>query len=180
MRQKSPRILALALLAAVAVACGEGITDVKSPSRPQLRRYVGAELDSLHLVSCPSATTPTAQGLVTYWGGNVDGTVSDIHVPMFAVEETVAIDVAAPASDYLVVEFHADGQEHYTFAEPITVQIDYSRCSDSAIASHAALRVVYVDPVTYQPLEDMGGVVDSVARTITFQTTHFSSYAVAD
>ena len=176
-RRFLPTVIALL---AVAAACGEGVTDVSSvtPSRRLLR---GAELAAVHFVSCPSATSDLdALGIVDFGGGVIEGQVAAVHVPIAAVDDNTGIVISTPASDYLEYEFHANGGEHYDFDRPITVTIDYSRCPASAIASHAALRVIYIDAATKQPLEDMGGVVDSVARTITFQTGHFSSYAVAD
>jgi hypothetical protein len=39
--------------------------------------------------------------------------------------------------------------------------------------------VWHIDPLTKTFLEDMGGVDDKVARTVTFSTDHFSGYAIA-
>ena len=181
MRLLSSRLLALALLAAAAAACGEGITDVSSPSLPSRRLLRGDELAAVQLVQCPSgATQLDALGIVSTRGGDIDGDQTRVHVPIAAVDENTGIAVFTPASEFMEVEFSAGGAAHYTFDRLITVQIDYSRCPASSITSHSALRVVYIDPETKQPLEDMGGLVDSVARTITFETGHFSSYAVAD
>ena len=183
MRRIPPRLLSLVLVAAAVAGCGEGITEPARSSFAQRRLLRGAELASVQMVQCPSPNADAeldALGVVNWWGGSIEGDVAQIKVPIAAVDENTGITVAEPASSILEVEFHADGQEHFEFDRPITVSIDYSRCPASAIASHAALRVIYIDAVTKQPLEDMGGVVDSVARTITFQTGHFSSYAVAD
>ena len=183
MRRIPPRLFSLLLVAAAVAGCGEGITEPARSTFAQRRLLRGAELAGVQMLQCPSANTDTemdALGIVNWWGGSVDGDVAVVQVPIAAVDESTGITVSEPASSYMEVEFHADGQEHFEFDRPITVSIDYSRCPATAIASHAALRVIYIDAVTKEPLEDMGGVVDSVARTITFQTGHFSSYAVAD
>jgi hypothetical protein len=179
----SRRLLpAAAVLAAVLVAAcgGDSLTDPSSP-RPSRRLLRGAELAAVTLVSCPASESELdALGIVGVWGGEIEGDEITVQVPSAAVDEITGITVHMPASPYLEVNFNANGYEHYTFDVPITVSIDYSRCPDSAIQSHAALRVVYLDDATRQPIEDMGGIVDSVARTITFQTRHFSSYAVSE
>jgi hypothetical protein len=180
MRPTSIRPLALAFVALAAVACGEGITDVSSSVHAS-RRLRADEAANVHLLRCPSPTSEfDALALVDDWGGTIAGEHAALLVPFAAVDDDVSITIESPASPYLEVSLHVAGYEHYTFDRPVTVTIDYSRCAESAIASHAALRVIYVDTETKYPLEDMGGVVDSVARTITFQTGHFSSYAVAD
>jgi hypothetical protein len=179
----SRRLLpAVAVLLAVALAAcgGDSLTDPSAP-RFQRRLLRGAELAAVQLVACPQSDSELdALGVVGFWGGEIEGEETTIKVPLAAVDENTGIAVNMPASPYFEVELNANGGEHYTFDRPITISVDYSRCADSAIRSHAALRVVYVDDETMLPIEDMGGVVDSVARTITFQTGHFSSYVIAD
>ena len=181
MRLLSPRLVTLALLAVAAVACGEGLTDVSAPSVSTSRRLRADEAANVHLLQCPSTTSELdALGIVSTWGGTVEGEHAELLVPYAAVDDNVGIMMETPASPYLEVSLHVSGYESYTFDRPVTVTLDYSRCPASAITSHASLRVIYIAAETKWPLEDMGGVVDSVARTITFQTGHFSSYAVAD
>jgi hypothetical protein len=179
-RRILPAVAAVLLVVALAACGGDLMTDPSSVRAPR-RLLRGDELAAVQLVSCPTASTELdALGVVSFWGGEIEGNATSVYVPVAAVDETTGIAVNVPASEYLEVQFNANGGEHYTFDRPITVTIDYSRCADSSIRSHAALRVVYVDDVTKQPIEDMGGVVDSVARTITFQTGHFSSYVVSE
>lgn len=181
-RPMSRRLLPAAVLLAVALAACAG----DSPTAPSSARFPrqllrGAELAAVQLVSCPVANGELdALGVVTTWGGEIEGEHATVEVPYAAVDDVTGIAVEVPASPYFEVRFRANGAEHFTFDRPVTVTVDYSRCDASAIRSHAALRVVYVDTETRAPLEDMGGVVDSVARTITFQTGHFSSYVVAE
>ena len=178
----SRRLLpAVAFLAVVLAACAGDAATGPSSALASRRILRGAELAAVRLVSCPASETELdALGVVDEAGGEIRGQHARLHVPSAAVDENTGIAVSVPASPYFEVNFDANGAEHFTFDRKITVTVDYSRCSDSAIPSHAALRVVYVDDDTKEPLEDMGGVVDSVARTITFQTGHFSSYVIAD
>ena len=179
-RRILPAVAVAVLLAVVLAGCGDSPTDPSSARVPR-RLLRGAELEAVQLLSCPANDTQLdALGVVSFWGGEIEGAETHVSVPLAAVDEYTGIAVSMPASPYFEVRFNANGGEHYEFDVPITVTMDYSRCSDSAIRSHAALRVVYVDDETKLPLEDMGGVVDSVARTITFQTGHFSSYVIAD
>ena len=181
-RLMSRRLLpAVVLLAVVLAACGGDAPTEPRSARFSRRLLRGAELAAVQHVACPTANSELdALGVVTTWGGEVAGEHASVEVPYAAVDGVTGITVQLPASPYFEVQFNANGGEHYTFDRPVTVTVDYSRCDASAIRSHAALRVVYVDDVTKAPLEDMGGVVDSVARTVTFQTGHFSSYILAD
>lgn len=172
---------AAAFLAVVLAACADASLTEPSSARLPRRLLRGAELAAVQYVSCPANDSELdALGVVNFWGGRIEGEEAEVEIPVAAVDGSTGIAVNVPASPYFEVQFTANGGEHYTFDRPITVTVDYSRCPDSSIRSHAALRVVYVDGETRQPLEDMGGVVDSVARTITFQTGHFSSYVIAD
>ena len=81
--------------------------------------------------------------------------------------------------DYNQIDVKANDLQTFTFAQPITVTIDYSRCASGTLLS-APLTVWHIDPSTKELLEDMHGVDDKVTHRITFTTTHFSGYAVAN
>ena len=83
------------------------------------------------------------------------------------------------ATSRVEVEAHAIGYEHYQFAAPVTITVDYARCGEMDDADRP-LRAWYVDGSSTTALEDMGGVADRDARTLTFRTPHFSVYMLAE
>ena len=83
---------------------------------------------------------------------------------------------AVQPGPHAMVDVHADGLLSFLFRRPVTVTIDLSHCP----AIDGPLTVWHVDAATGAFLENMGGVVDPVRRTITFQTPHLSIYAVAN
>jgi hypothetical protein len=88
------------------------------------------------------------------------------------------VTLTVPPSKYVEIEVRVNGLPHFQFAQPVTVVLDYSRCTRSDI-DRAPLSVWNIDPLTKALLEDMGGVDDKSARTVTFTTDHFSGYAIA-
>lgn len=176
-----PHVARLAPVAALALlaACGE-LAERTAPVTTGLRRETALGSASTLLVCPNEVASTTGQGLVDVVGGAVNGSRgSSMRAPAGAVAALQEFEIVTPASQYMEIQFNAVGVGHYTFAAPVTVTINYSRCPDSAIPAGATLHAVYIDPDTKQILEDMGGTVDPVARTVTFTTGHFSSYAVA-
>jgi hypothetical protein len=100
-------------------------------------------------------------------------------VPAGAVLVPTLIQVTTPASRYMEVDISVPGVEHFVFELPVTVTIDYGRCSRSDL-DKAQLTAWYIDSETKALLEAMGGVDDKVARTVTFTTPHLSGYALAN
>jgi hypothetical protein len=107
----------------------------------------------------------------------VDG--SALAIPPGAVPVPTRFTFAVPASDIMQVEAHADGFEHYVFARPVVITIDYSRCAQSAepLPSFSAW---YIDTSTRSPLSWMGGVDDRRSHRLFFATGHLSGYAVSE
>lgn len=132
------------------------------------------------LVQCPTDVSLTASAFLGALGGEVSAGGHRIVVPPDALPllGLSLVTLTVPPSKYVEIEVSVNGLPHFQFAQPLTLVIDYSRCSRSNI-DREPLRVWYIDPVTHAFLEDMGGVDDKVARTVTFTTDHFSGYAVA-
>ena len=117
-------------------------------------------------------------GVVGPTGGILGSGVHSINIPPGAVPSPTAFMVSVPASGIAEVEVTAVGIGHFLFNRPVTITIGFEGCSGAE--DSASLAVWYVAPVTKQKLERMGGVVDPVARTITFTTGHLSGYAIAN
>lgn len=173
-----PHLRSLALLAALVLAAG--CSDAPTTARPA-DAQPGAILSGdtrPNLLECPTNTTVSTTGLVGPLGGVLALGTNAVRFPSGAVPAPTLFALTVPASRFMKVDVTAVGLEHFLFDAPVTVTIDYSRCAEARTAGRR-LSVWHVTPLTHQPLENMGGVDDPAARTITFTTDHFSSYVIA-
>ena len=164
--------LALVLAAALAACSDPHAAD--GPYDPQL-----SVSSNPTLIECPSDESHSASGTVNPLGGSVALGGHRVTLPLGAVLLPTTIEIRDPASQFMMLDLRAGGQEHFQFRVPIQVTIDYSRCSRSNI-DKAPLTVWLIDPATGTLLQNMGGVDDKGNRTITFETDHFSGYALAN
>lgn len=171
-----PRIRFLPLLAALALAAG--CTDAPTTVRPAEPAAILFGEARPNMLECPTNTTLATTGLVGTLGGLLSLGQNAVSFPSGAVSTPTLFALTVPASRYMKVDVSAVGLGHFLFDAPVTVTIDYSRCPVSRTEGRR-LSVWYVTPLTHQPLENMGGVDDPVARRITFTTDHFSSYVIA-
>jgi hypothetical protein len=163
---------AAALLLLVAASCGEERATGPNAAADAFK------LGLTGLVQCSSDVTVRSQDLITSLGGVVSAGGSSISLPAGAVLIPTLITVTVPASKYVEIDVQANDLLSFLFAQPVSVTIDYSRCTRSNI-DRAPLSVWHIDPVTKQLLERMDSVDDKDQRTITFTTGHLSAYAVA-
>jgi hypothetical protein len=170
------RRVTLAALAAAFTACSE--PTAPPPSATPLT--VTLDVSKSGLIICPTDASLSASALLTAAGGEVSIAGYRVIVPAGALplDGLFLVTLRAPASKYVEVEVRVNGLPHFAFAQPVTIVIDYSRCTRSDI-DRAPLRVWYIDPLTNLFIRDMGGDDDKVERTVTFSTDHFSGYAVA-
>lgn len=166
-------LVAVALLA----SCADTPATAPSASRGELLGFRPNTAPSY--ISCPATATQTTTGLIGPLGGvlSLGGTV--VNIPADAVPTLTTFVMTIPASRYMKVDVTAVNVEHYVFRKPISVTIDYARCPASE-TDGKSLAVWYVAPILDLPLENMGGVNDAAARTITFTTPHLSGYVIAD
>lgn len=128
-------------------------------------------------IECPIATTQSASATIGLLGGTVAVGGTAVVIPAGAVLLPENFTLTIPASNYLQIDVTAGNSEHYEFLKPISVTIDYSRCTRSNI-DKAPLTVWYWDGTTL--LENMNGTDDKATRTMTFGTPHLSGYVIAD
>ncbi len=130
------------------------------------------------LVVCPSTTTQTTQAIIGPLGGllNLGNTI--VAIPAGALNLPTLITVTIPASQYMEVDVKANDLLSFVFKKDIGVRIDYSRCTDPALAK-SRLSVWHIDAETKELLEFMGGVDNKSQRYIEFSSGHLSAYAVA-
>lgn len=130
------------------------------------------------LLECPASTTRSVSADIGVLGGTLQLDNHRLHVPRGAVMgQARRFTLTVPASNYMDVEIRADGNAHFQFDAPVSVTIDYSRCTRSNIDKQN-LRIFYIDPVTKQILADMGGVDDKTNTIVTTDTDHLSGYAI--
>ena len=174
-RSVSMRTAALAVATAIIASCAEPVTSTLQP----VETYLAHQSSGATLVECPVDQTTTASGLITPLGGVVSAGGTSISVPAGAVLVPTTITLTIPASNYMEIDIKADGAEHFNFQLPVSISVDYSRCTRTNI-NKGPLSVWYIDSATKALLESMGGVDDKAARKVTFSTDHLSGYAIAN
>ena len=162
---------AAAFALAAVISCGEERATGLDPATTSL-------LSPRGLVECPTSQTLTTQVLVPLTGGTVSLGGTSITIPDGALTVPRLITLTIPASRYMEIEIHADELTSLLFEKPVSITIDYSRCSRANI-DQAPLTVWYIEKLTKTRLEDMGGVDDKATRSITFPSGHLSNYAIA-
>jgi hypothetical protein len=175
-RSRDWRVFAVAAFTAIAyilMAACAAPTGTEPTDRPSRDLAIGGSL-----LVCPTGSAQSASAIVGPAGGRIAVGASSITIPAGAVPTPTKFKMVVPSSRYVEVSITAGDAEHYEFAAPATVVIDYSRCGVLAVAN-SLLGVWYVDDVTKAPLEIMPASNDPLARKLTFRTGHLSSYAVA-
>ena len=164
--------------ALLATACGapDAALAPSAPTAAATRPVRSLAAGSPRLLACEEATAQATSGLIGLLGGVLDLGATRAEFPAGAVLELRLFSLAVQPGPQAMVDVHADGLTSFLFRRPITVTIDLSHCPDLT----GPLTVWHVDEATGAFLENMGGVTDPVARTITFQTPHLSIYAVAN
>ena len=129
------------------------------------------------LAVCPSDQTQSTSSILGALGGTVAIGGTSVVVPIGDLLTATSIELSIPASQYMEIGVTANGG-HFLFQTPITITLDYSRCS-SDIQQKTTLSVWNIDPTTKQLLQNMGGVDNKLTHQITFTTIHLSGYALA-
>jgi hypothetical protein len=97
-------------------------------------------------------------------------------VPKGALLDTTTFVMKVPQSNVLKVKIRARGEQHFTFEKPVTITLDYSRCSNVPSDPTGW----YVDEDTDDEIEQMPGVNNAAAESFTLRTGHLSGYALAN
>lgn len=166
-----------AFLALLIGACSDPTVGRPEVEQPAAR--VTADAAGKSLIECPSDRPQTAEGVIGVLGGALSAGGTTINIPAGAVLSATTFKLVVPASKYMEVTITGGILGHFDFEQPVSVTIDYSRCSDAALGTDP-LSVFYVDDSTKTFIEHMGGTDDRTARRITFVTDHLSGYAIAN
>jgi hypothetical protein len=159
-------------IAAVLALGAVGLASCDTPPTPP------PDPSTARLVVCPTTQTLTTQSLIGTGGGLVSLAGTVVGIPNGALSLPTLITLKIPASQYMEVDIKANSLTSFLFNTEIAVQIDYSRCTDPALATRP-VSVWYINSETKKPEQFMGGVDDKAKRTVTFKTNHLSAYAIA-
>jgi hypothetical protein len=174
--------LHLAFAAVLALLGGASCSSdtLTAPQPPARGDLLGISFGSPSLITCTSpGTSQSVTSLIGPLGGVLAVGNTQVIIPADAVLSPTNFTLTVPASKYVEIEVTAEGTEHFLFAQPVTVVLDYSRCSRWDL-NLKLLTAWNIDPVTKAMLEPMVSVDNKLLRTVTFTTLHFSGYAVAD
>jgi hypothetical protein len=162
-------------IAVVAVLAGAACSEPSSPNGGGPRLGTAAYTS---LVPCETQAAVTERATIGAAGGTIVVGGATISIPPDAVLGPTEFTVTIPATNARRVDIAATGFEHFIFEQPITVSLDYLRCSPGRIDS-APLAVWYVDNAGTL-LERMPTLDDRNRRRVTFLTGHLSGYAIAN
>jgi hypothetical protein len=166
-----------ALLLAALMGCpGDSGTPTGPSKDPGPTKSLSAA--SAALISCPAPATQASSGVIGPLGGLLAVGGVRVVVPANAVLAPTSFTLTVPESNYLEIDVKAGDADHFVFARPVIVAIDYGRCGLPRF--HGALSAWNIDPDTKALLEQMPSVDSQLTQTIIFSTIHFSGYAVAD
>jgi hypothetical protein len=132
------------------------------------------------LAVCPSSQDQSASSglLDPLLGGSVSIGGTSVLIPVGALLSAQTINLDIPASQYMEIEVTANTPTgHLVFQQPITITIDYSRCSPDIQAK--TLSVWNIDPNSHQLLQNLGGIDNKLTHQITITPNHISGYAIA-
>jgi hypothetical protein len=134
--------------------------------------------DLPELAVCPVRAPSTVSGVIGAGGGSLTHRGHRLTVDRGVLTRPTRFTITQPAGKHLRVEIEASGHKHYTFRAPVSVTISYEGCERQHRLAEAPT-AWYLPDNPNRPAQQMGGVIDRATRSITFPTTHLSTYAVA-
>lgn len=174
-RWTSVRRFAAVAVAAALTACSEPAT---APTLDEPAPTLMGTETSPGLLECRRTFFDITWGIIGPLGGLLSLDGHSITFPELAVDRLVLVTLRTPSTRFVEVEARVNGRDHFQFAQPVTVVLDYSRCEPWEIGPEP-LTVWQIDPDTKAFIRDMGGIDDRANKRISFTTDHFSGYAVA-
>ena len=181
-RRSIEGVLAGALLL-LGVSCSDSPTGPKSPSlspADSSSKLLGLPIfgSSPRLLNCPSSETQSTSALIGSLGGTLSLLGTSVTIPGSALLDDTSVELTIPAGQYMEVDLSVNNGQHISFLQPVVVTIDYSRCNRWSTL-FKLLSVWNIDQDTKALLQNMGGIDNKLAQSITFVTPHFSGFAIA-
>jgi hypothetical protein len=173
-----PALAALvAILLGAACADREPLTAPVGPATQAPRSAdllgLGDLLGNASRLVCPASASAAGSAVIGPDGGTLVANGVRVDFPAGAVAESQTFTAQVVPGSYVEVDLAAQGHAHYNFAVPVTVTLDLQSC----VILPLGARAFYVESGAL--VEDMGGDLDLLGRTIRFRTPHFSGYTVA-
>ena len=162
-------------LAIAACSADSPLTAPESSSQASVAAPESADPVPLY---CPHSESLSAAKRIGPKGGTLNLAGTKLVVPRGAVPVETEFVMTIPAGDWLELDIDAGGAEHYSFARPVTITVNYSRCATRA-AETEALSAWYVDEASGALVQDMGAVDIKAGKKLSFETDHLSKYAIA-
>jgi hypothetical protein len=156
-------------------ACGEQPT---KPADPVANNLLGLFSSGPRLVECQTDESISTEGSIGPLGGILSIGGTSVAIPEGALLDPINVRLTIPASKYVEVEIRAGDYEHFVFELPISVTIDYWRCTRSDVL-FKPLSAWYINSQTKALEENMLGIDNKLTRSVTFTTPHLSGYAIA-
>ena len=157
-----------------------GACDAPSTTAPELAPALSRRAPQFEqqIAACPTTRSYRAERTLGPRGGSISAGHHRLTVPRGVLTEPTRFTLYAPAGQEVKIELSANGESHYEFAAPVAVTISYERCARQHLPP-TPMTAWYVDDAGTRFLERMGGRDDRIRKTVTFRTTHFSTYLVA-
>lgn len=180
MRSNRPIPVALAAGALVLslARCAEPTTAPAPAAAPSLSTAGTAAQGGESLLECPALVAREYSFTLDDKGGRVSRAGVVVDVPAGAIPGKQKFVLSLPRSPYFEFDLSAAGHDHYTFARPVSITVNYGRCGKVDDTS-PPLSVWNIDTESNQLLQLMSDADDRPGRRITFTTDHLSGYAVA-
>ena len=175
--RRIPVALAAGALVLTLARCAEPINAPAPVAAPSLSIDAAVASVGESLLECPAHVARDYSFTLDARGGRVSRAGVEIDVPAGAISGSQKFVLTLPRSPYLEFDLSATGHEHYTFARPVSITVNYGRCKVDK--STPALSVWNIDTESNQLLQLMSDADDRPGRRIQFITDHLSGYAVA-
>jgi hypothetical protein len=162
----------------LAVAACSADSALTAPEASPQTSVASLEGDGPVPLYCPHEESLSVARRIGPKGGTLTLAGTKLSIPRGAVPVETEIVLTIPASDWLELDIAAGDAEHYSFARPVTITVNYARCRTQA-AETEALSAWYVDETSGDFLQDMGAIDSKAEKKLSFETDHLSKYAIA-
>lgn len=136
----------------------------------------GTSTTAPKLLICPNSKEVRVEQTIGPEGGTLQVGEHRLVLPKGAVTERVKFTGVLLADRVLKVQFRANGQDGYKFAQPAALTLGYGRCDVQTDPQR--LRIYKIDPKTNRILAEMGGKVDPNRRSVTAALNSLSTYTL--
>ena len=178
MQDSSKCRILMALCGLVVIGACSGAPPTAPAELPVLMRSEASLNVVSDLAVCRVRSASSASAMIGPRGGTLSHGGHRLTIEKGVLKRPTRFTITRLTGKHLRVGITASGSEHYSFRAPVSVTISYAGCERQHRLAREATVVYLPDDPNRSP-EAMGGVVDRRSRSITFQTTHLSTYAVA-